>query len=108
MKLESEKIKKRKPWHTKAKNCSAGACPEDEIAQNEEIERKSQWLLGHMLWNLLVHVLHLVPLKVDVRWQEAITVNAYLFSDHQMISLNFSDQKAQSMNPELRIKWPKT
>jgi hypothetical protein len=41
MKLESEKIKKRKPWHTKAKNCSAGACPEDEIAQNEEIERKS-------------------------------------------------------------------
>jgi len=47
-----------------------------------------------MLWNLLVHVLHLVPLKVDVRWQEAITVNAYLFSDHQMISLNFSDQKA--------------
>jgi len=33
--------------------------------------------------------------------KKAITINAYLFSGHQMISLNFNDQKKDCGNPEL-------
>jgi hypothetical protein len=32
---------------------------------------------------------------------KAITINSYLFSDHQMISLKFNDQKKDAGNPEL-------
>lgn len=35
---------------------------------------------------------------------KAITINSYLFSDHQMISLKLNDQKKDSGNPELMVQ----
>jgi len=35
---------------------------------------------------------------------KAITINSYLFSDHQMISLKFNDQKKEAGNPELMVQ----
>jgi hypothetical protein len=44
---------------------------------------------------LLVQVLHLRLQfsRLMSGGKKAITINAYLFSGHQMISLNFNDQK---------------
>jgi hypothetical protein len=81
--------------------------PEIERRLNEEIKESqcegsrkeaTGWYCG-----LLVQVLHLRLQfsRLMSGGKKAITINAYLFSDHQMISLNFKDQKKNTGNPEL-------
>lgn len=36
--------------------------------------------------------------------KKAVTINSYLFSDHQMISLKLNDQKKDAGNPELMVQ----
>jgi hypothetical protein len=81
--------------------------PEIERRLNEEMNWKSMcegsWKEAAWYCGLLVQVLHLRLQfsRLMSGGKKAITINAYLFSDHQMISLNFKDQKKNTWNPEL-------